>query len=75
MRKIGPWLQVSRKGYITNMQDAIDADTESGVAWMNDEAHERLSRVAPTILEMARLIEKERNELARQLRKLKGQKK
>jgi gluconate kinase len=69
MKKIGPYLSVPNK-YVPRMQDAIDADTENGVQWLNQINSKQLNEVAPTVLAMAFLIEEERDKLKKELKKL-----
>lgn len=56
--------------YVPNMQDAYDADTESGAQWLNDQASVELCNKYPTVVAMAGLIEKERNKLKHEVQRL-----
>lgn len=62
MTKIGPRLTVP-DDFVTNMQSAYDTDGEFGSHEMNNRKADELARDWPTAIEMARLIEKERDEL------------
>lgn len=62
MKNIGPILQVP-EDYVPRMQDAIETDTEAGAHWLSNHKAEEINRLCPTILAMAALIEKERDEL------------
>lgn len=68
--KIGPILTVYEPDYVPKLIDAILADNERGSHWLNNEAADRLRREWPTLLAMAELIEKERDELKDDLKQL-----
>lgn len=66
MIKIGPFMQI-RADASLNMQEAYDCDIESGSHWLSEEKSQLLNREFPTVCAMADLIEKERNQLRRQV--------
>lgn len=60
--KIGPYFEVhNQPDYIPNMTDAYQADNERGGHHLDNAASERLNQEWPTVIEMARLIETERD--------------
>ena len=62
--KIGPYLTVENADFVPNMQTAFETDCECGGCHAaNNELAVEINKLAPTILSMAYLIEKERNEL------------
>lgn len=62
MKKIGRHLTVP-DNFVPNMQAAYEADNERGSHQLNNEASERLNLEWPTVIAMAALIERERDEL------------
>lgn len=66
MKQIGPFLSVA-DDYLPRMQDALEADWESGAHWLNNAKGDEINRLCPTILAMAFLIEQQRDELLREL--------
>lgn len=60
--KIGPILTVcNRDTYLPNMVDAFLADNERGSHHLNNESAEKLKQEWPTMIEMANLIETQRD--------------
>lgn len=70
--RIGPILQV-KPGTVLRMRLAYDTDMEKGSHWLNNAASEQLNADFPTIVAMAGLIENERDELRRKLRRIQRQ--
>lgn len=73
-KKIGPFLHV-RQDYDPNMQAAFDTDCECGVHWVNNQKSDLLSQEFPTVVAMSLLIEKERNRLRHELKRLQRKRK
>lgn len=67
--KIGPVLTVNTDdGYLPTMQDAYDTDGEKGAHWLNNAAADEFAKSYPTVIAMARLIEKQRDALLSKLK-------
>ena len=78
--KIGPYLTVANADFVPNMQTAFETDCECGGCHAANELALEINKLAPTILSMAYLIEKERDvlklrvqELENNLRTAKGE--
>ncbi len=68
--KIGPILTVHEEGYIPNMHDAYETDFEMGNHHLANAKAEEFNKQFPTVGAMAALIEKERDMLRDDIRRI-----